>query len=410
MAQVEDTIRHLAASIDPRYAPVFDAIIDAINDLADGAIDTTTVVTTGDITVGDDINLEGATGTHDVVLKDNVADALSFVVAGGGNDLIVLDTRDSAERVLIGRVAGQKTLIGNASIGVSSDAPSTSHLLQIGGTGASVTALSDGHANLMWSNAGTITSGNFDNEELAVWMQVASTIQVQGATPTYACGLVIESPAIETVSGTPVITNVAGLYIDGAPTVAGGATVTNGPYAIHVNDGESRFDGGIRGPTVASARCWHTGGNPAMVSTDGTNLTVVVTELYVAEVFIPANATITGVAVFWGDATEGNAKVMLFNSAGTRVAISASTDVSGFTVDSYGTRIPFTSAYSAVGPGTYYVGVIADNTANRINTHTLGNFGAGKITGLVYATEAGYATITPPTTFTTGLGPIATLY
>jgi hypothetical protein len=28
----------------------------------------------------------------------------------------------------------------------------------------------------------------------------------------------------------------------------------------------------------------------------------------------------------------------------------------------------------------------------------------------VYATEAGYASITVPTTFTTGLGPIATLY
>ena len=55
-------------------------------------------------------------------------------------------------------------------------------------------------------------------------------------------------------------------------------------------------------------------------------------------------------------------------------------------------------------------GVICDNSANRINTHVLGNFGAGKIESLVYGTEAGYASITVPTTFTTGLGPIATLY
>ena len=163
------------------------------------------------------------------------------------------------------------------------------------------------------------------------------------------------------------------------------------------------------GFSVAPRLC-HTGGMPARVSTDGTELDIVVTELYVAEVFIDANCTVTGLAVFWGALTNGNAKVMLFDSAGNRVAISASTDVSAFTGDSYGTRIAFSAPYAAKGPATYFVGVICDDNTNDINTHTLGNFGAGKITGLVYATEAGYATITPPTTFTTGLGPIATLY
>lgn len=159
-----------------------------------------------------------------------------------------------------------------------------------------------------------------------------------------------------------------------------------------------------------SPRSCHTGGAPATISTQGTDLAVVVTELYVAEVFIPANCTVTGVAVMWGSATNGNAKVMLFNSSGTRVAISASTDVSGYTVDSYGSLIPFSSTYAAVGPATYYVGVICDDNTNKINTHILGAHGAGKITGLVYATESGYASITVPTTFTTGLGPIASLY
>jgi len=167
---------------------------------------------------------------------------------------------------------------------------------------------------------------------------------------------------------------------------------------------------GAAGGFTASPRNVHTGGVPAQISTEGTNLDIVVTELYVAELFIPCNMTITGAAVLWGTNTNGNAKICLFNSAGTRVAISASTDVSGFTGDSYGTRIAFSAAYAAKGPATYYLGVICDDNTNDINTHILGNFGAGKITGLVYATEAGYATITPPTTFTTGLGPIATLY
>lgn len=202
---------------------------------------------------------------------------------------------------------------------------------------------------------------------------------------------------------------------DNACLLGGGAAII--PAAAEVTLPSTAGTLQTREAGVASAggftfspRLCHTGDNPAMVSTDGTNLSVVVTELYVAEVFIPANCTVTGAAVFWGDATEGNAKVMLFNSAGTRVAISASTDVSGFTADSYGTRIAFSATYAAVGPATYYVGVIADTNTNRINTHTLGSFGAGKITGLVYATESGYASITVPTTFTTGLGPIASLY
>lgn len=177
--------------------------------------------------------------------------------------------------------------------------------------------------------------------------------------------------------------------------------------------GLKTFSAGIPAPGtpfIASPRNIHTGGVPAQVSTEGTNLSAVVTEMYVAELFVPCNMTITGAAVLWGDATEGNAKIALFDATGARVALSASTDVAAYTADSYGSRIAFAAPYAAKGPATYYLGVICDSSSNRINTHILGNFGAGKITSLVYATEAGYATITPPTTFTTGLGPIATLY
>ncbi len=167
---------------------------------------------------------------------------------------------------------------------------------------------------------------------------------------------------------------------------------------------------GPAGGFFVSPRTFHRGGTAAMISTDGTDLAVVVTELYICEVFIPANAVITGMSVLWGSATEGNAKVMLFNSNGTRLAISASTDVSGYSTDSYGSRIAFSTAYNAVGPATYYIGVMGDSSSNKINTHIIGNFGTVIVTGLVYATESGYATITPPTTFTTGVGPIATLY
>jgi microcystin-dependent protein len=191
-------------------------------------------------------------------------------------------------------------------------------------------------------------------------------------------------------------TSTGAVTIVPATTVTGAITPTGGIAAA--------------GGFSATPRNVHTGGNPAMLSTDGTNTDAVVTELYVAEVFIPANCTVTGAAVLWGTNTNGNAKVALYNSSGTRVALSASTDVSGYTGASYGTRIAFSGTYAAVGPATYFLGVICDDNTNDVRTHTLGNFGAGKTTGLVYATEAGYATITPPTTFTTAEGPIATLY
>jgi hypothetical protein len=179
-----------------------------------------------------------------------------------------------------------------------------------------------------------------------------------------------------------------------ATTVTGAITPTGGVAAA----------GGF---TVRPSN-WHTGGAPAATSAAGSDVTPSVSEMYYAAVFVPANATITGVGVMLGSATEGNMKVGLFNSAGANVATSASTDISGATVDAY-FRIAFTATYAAKGPATYYIGIIQDSTSNRFNAHTFGDFPAGKTTGETYAT--GFTTISAPaTTFTTALGPIASLY
>lgn len=158
-------------------------------------------------------------------------------------------------------------------------------------------------------------------------------------------------------------------------------------------------------PGRPSPRLCHTGNEPAIATTSGTDATPVITEVYIAEVYVPCTMTVTGVAVFNGSVASGNIKVGLADGAGAVVATSASTAMSG--TDAY-QRVPFTAAAKVVGPGTYYVLLFIDNTTARYNTHTVGNFGAGKQTGQVYAT--GFTTITPPTTFTTALGPIASLY
>lgn len=154
------------------------------------------------------------------------------------------------------------------------------------------------------------------------------------------------------------------------------------------------------GDITQAPRNIHTGGVPATQTTDGNDTTPATTETYIAEVFISANVTITGIALFNGSAVAGNVKLGLANSAGAVVASATSTAQSG--TDTY-QRISLSSTYLAVGPGTYYVLAQFDSTSARFNSHIVGSFGASKKTGETYGT---FTTITPPTT----LGPMASLY
>jgi hypothetical protein len=174
-------------------------------------------------------------------------------------------------------------------------------------------------------------------------------------------------------------------------------------------------------PANVSPRCFYTGGTAPQVSTDFTNVAPTITILYMAEIFVPASCAVTGIALFTGASVSGNGKVGLYDIAGTLLAVSASTALSS--TDSI-VKIPFASEFISSGAktalanpliltgGTYYIGVIADATGVNINTHTIGNFGAGTVTGLVYATamDTLALNVAPPTTFTTAQGPVAALY
>lgn len=142
---------------------------------------------------------------------------------------------------------------------------------------------------------------------------------------------------------------------------------------------------------------------PATVSTYGTDTTPATTETYIAQVDVPHACTVTGIALFNGSVASGNIKAAIADSNGTVLGQTASTAMSG--TDAY-QRIALTATLDIVG-GTYYILQQVDNTTARINTHTLGNGGASKKTGETYGT---FTTITPPTTFTTAVGPVASLY
>lgn len=160
-----------------------------------------------------------------------------------------------------------------------------------------------------------------------------------------------------------------------------------------------------RTPVTPSARCCHTGGTAAQVSTDFTNSTPVTTEAYLCEVQIPSRCIAQGIGVFNGSDVTGNIILGLYDNNGVQIALTAATAGSG--TDAY-QRIPFAGVSIELQPGTYYVASMYSSGTARYNTHTIGNFGAGKLTGLT--TMILPATIAVPSTFTTALGNVATLY
>lgn len=153
----------------------------------------------------------------------------------------------------------------------------------------------------------------------------------------------------------------------------------------------------------------HTGGMPARISTDGTDATPSVTETYLSLLYVPFNQTVTGISIFNGSATGSGSVTAYLGSVGgaaISTAFSASTAIVG--TDAY-QRLPFSGgAITVIGPRAYFVLTQYNNTGSRFNTHVFGDFPAGKLTSTVYGTFP--ASFTAPTTFTTGLGPIASLY
>lgn len=175
--------------------------------------------------------------------------------------------------------------------------------------------------------------------------------------------------------------------------------------------------GGIRPPAGLCA----TGGNPAIQAADGVNSTPVVTEIYVASLFVPLTVLCTGIAVFNGTVVATDKfKVALFDVNGTMLRASAAAGFQPATADAY-ENVAFalagdgvTAATTITLPtGTYYIGCIYNGTTNRFNAHGVGAFPTRRVTGAVFATAFATTslTITPPTAFTvTDLPPIASLY
>lgn len=299
-------------------------------------------------------------------------------------------------------MTGAKTFTNTVTVGVD-------------GTGKDVTFYGDtASAKLLWDeSADSLLISGPAATALAVGLTTANpAFVVDASTGSQAAGLKVTGA---TAAGTVAVAAISsggaanltvnakgtgtigiGSVSTGAVTITPATTVTG---VITPTGGVAAAGGFTLLPMAA------TGENPAMAAADGTDATPVATEFYWAQVNLRGNSTVTGVAHFNGSVASGNIKVGLADSSGNILATSVSTAMSG--TDTY-QKVPFTAPYAAKGPATYYVVLFVDNGTARVNTHVVGGFITGKKTGEVYAT--GFTAFTPGTTFTTALGPIATLY
>lgn len=330
------------------------------------------IITTPGTTPGSVVTIDGV---QDLSGKTLTAAALATSIAPTAHDGVALGT--------FAKHFSDLYLATGATI-IFGDASSTNVTLQ---HSSGVLAVTGGYMTLSAAGTGagsvatidgtqTLTAKTYNNAIFTgTWTASgSSTLDLSGSTGQF------KTPTGNTT-------------ISGTATAVGAITPTGGVAAA--------------GGFSMSPRGINTGQAPAMVSTDGSDATAVNTETYISEISIPANCTVTGIAVFNGNATgSGNIQVSLADSSGNPIvaAKSASTTIVG--TDAY-QLVPFTAPYSAVGPATYYIMVQYSSNTTHYNAHTLGHHGVTKQTAQTYGT---FTTFSPPTTFTTAIGNMCGLY
>lgn len=259
------------------------------------------------------------------------------------------------------------TKVGDAFSVVSSPTISTGTLTLNGASSTSATLLLNANAS----------ASNADKWEIASDTATDSLIFYNKTSGSYVAKATLTTGGNLTVAGTSTLT--------GATSLTGGLATS-----------------------AATKTVWGTW-NPG-VATNATSTTPSATVVYMSQIWVPHNETITGIAVL-NAATVGTNKyiVALFDSTGAAVANSNTAGVTT-TGASVWQKVAFTGTYAALGPKTYWVAVYVNGTTDRF--YSIPAFGAmGGLAGSVSTQTFGtVASVTLPTTFTADLGPVAYVY
>lgn len=156
--------------------------------------------------------------------------------------------------------------------------------------------------------------------------------------------------------------------------------------------------GGVA-PTV-----FNTGNALFPAVTSGNDSTAVNTETYISQIDIPVQTTLTGVQWMGLATSTGNVQFSLADSTGAVITAAQTASTATAATANYQSA-SFVATYLAK-PGKYFL-LMQNSGSNHYRAHTIGVFGCSKKTTEVFGT---FTAVTPPTTFTTNLCPIAATF
>jgi hypothetical protein len=317
--------------------------------------------------------LAGRLGNTPQSISGNGTSQTGATKISGGGLFLITPTSSNTAFVLDGTLStGRPVYLWNQSASQTALIfPPTGGKINGGSTNASVS---------IGTNAGAILqllNGSGTSSE--IWG--ANLTSSSSTNPTFASVTVTGAETVGTTFGVTGVTTPTG--------GVAGATAT--------------------GATAAAVPTSYFSGQVGIVSATGQhNTTATNTTFYLCEIFIPVNCTITGLSLLNGTAAAaGNIQLALYSGDGSILAANtASTAMSGTSVYQ---QVAFTpGTYAAVGPAKYYVMATFSSSSASFETHTLGNFTTGTLTSQTYGTLP--ASITPPTSFTTNVGPVISTY
>jgi hypothetical protein len=205
---------------------------------------------------------------------------------------------------------------------------------------------------------------------------------------------------------------------DGNITTGNSSSFTSGQWVIAAQNSQTivnwqttegpsvaeTFGLGIAGGIPRNVATWQ-----AIAATSGTDTACTNGTAYVGSVFLPMNATVTGIQYLIGS-VGGTDKVIasLHSSTGALLANSAT---AGATVGTAANlqQVAFTATYNAVGPAFYFVALTFNGTTAKFRSVPAFT-NAGVIGNGVTQTFGTPAAFTAPTTFTADKVPVASLY
>lgn len=183
----------------------------------------------------------------------------------------------------------------------------------------------------------------------------------------------------------------------------GNATLNVGGNLVQVGAGPAGAPAVPQGPRILPNT------NIQAFATLGTNTTLVAGTTLFSEIFVPHWAQWTGLAVLNGTTVgTDNGLVALYDTNGVLVANSAVAGVLAAGADAFQNRSFLTAPLLA--PGRYFGAYQSNGTTATIRTHAAANGGNQMVGSATGTFGTVLATITVPTTFTTGVGPIFRLF